>query len=75
MRQIGAARAVAYVATEPFIAAILSVVFLHEVVSPQMITAGILMGAGVWLHLTEKHPPKHIDGTIIASGLTEPVLE
>jgi drug/metabolite transporter (DMT)-like permease len=75
MRQIGAARAVAYVATEPFIAAILSVFFLHETVSLQMIAAGVLMGVGVWLHMTEKHPPKHLDGTIIASGLKEPMPE
>jgi drug/metabolite transporter (DMT)-like permease len=75
MRQIGAARAVAYVATEPFIAAVLSVIFLHETVSVQMIVAGILMGTGVMLHLTEKHPPKHLDGTIIASGLTEAAQE
>lgn len=75
MRQIGAARAVAYVATEPFIAAILSVIFLHETVSLQMIAAGVLMGVGVWLHMTEKHPPRHLDGTIIASGLKEPMPE
>ena len=75
MRQLGAARAVAYVATEPFIAAILSVIFLHEVVSLQMVVAGLLMGFGVWLHLTEKHPPKHLDGSIIASGLSEVVPE
>jgi drug/metabolite transporter (DMT)-like permease len=71
MREIGAARAVAYVATEPFIAALLAVLFLRETVSVQMVTAGVLMGTGVWLHLTEKHQPKHIDGTIIASGLVE----
>ncbi len=71
MREIGAARAVAYVATEPFIAAILSVIFLHEAVNLQMLAAGLLMGTGVWLHLTEKHKPKHVDGSIIASGLAE----
>lgn len=71
IREIGAARAVAYVATEPFIAALLSVIFLHEKVNLQMVAAGVLMGVGVWLHLTEKHPAKHVDGTIIASGLAE----
>jgi len=71
MRQIGAARAVAYVATEPFIAALLSVLFLHESLSANMLLGGSLMGLGVWLDMTAKHQPKHMDGTIIASGLSE----
>jgi len=69
LRQLGAARAVAYFATEPFIAALLSVIFLHEKISVQMIIAGTLMAFGVWLHLTEKHPPKHMDGTAITPGM------
>jgi len=72
LRVLGAARAVAYFATEPFIAALLSVIFLHEKISVQMVIAGTLMAFGVWLHLTEKHPAKHMDGTAITPGMELP---
>ena len=55
IRRLGVARAVAYIATEPCIAAILSIVFLKETVSYGRVMATILTSAGVWLHLTEKH--------------------
>jgi drug/metabolite transporter (DMT)-like permease len=55
MRLIGAARAMAYFSTEPFIGALLSVAILHEPLTLNLAMAGIFMGIGVCLHLTEKH--------------------
>ncbi|MBS2010941.1 MAG: DMT family transporter [Cyanobacteria bacterium SZAS TMP-1] len=75
LRHLGAARAVAYFATEPFIAALLSVIFLHEVLSVKMLIAGALMAFGVWLHLTEKHPPKHMDGAAIMQSIEVPATD
>ncbi len=55
-RGTGAARAVAFFSTEPFIGALLSVLILKEKVSPNLIITGLLMVAGIYLHVTEKHP-------------------
>ncbi|HEY9773705.1 MAG TPA: DMT family transporter [Planktothrix sp.] len=62
IRDIGAARAVAYFSTEPFIGALLSVLILKEGISVNLIVAGILMVIGIYLHLTEKHP--HIEAVL-----------
>lgn len=59
LRHVGAARTGAYFATAPFIGAALSVVFLGEPLEPRIVVAGILMGVGVWLHLTERHEHEH----------------
>ena len=53
MRRLGAARATSLFATEPFIGAILCVIFLHEQLTFNLILAGILMSAGVVLHLSD----------------------
>ena len=55
LRKLGAARAVAYFAVEPFIGAMLSVWFLHEPFTTNLMVAGALMGLGVCVHLTEPH--------------------
>lgn len=70
IRGLGAARAVAYIATEPFVAAILSIVLLKETVSYSLVMAGILMSAGVWLHLTEKH--EHMQAVLETGVSAEP---
>src|SRR5262249_51233933 len=54
MKQLGAARATAYVATEPFIGAVLSVFLLGDPVNLNLVLSAIFMALGVWLHLTEK---------------------
>jgi drug/metabolite transporter (DMT)-like permease len=59
MRALGAARAIAYFSTEPFIGAILSVIILKEPVTISLLFAAIFMGIGVWLHLTEQHNHEH----------------
>ena len=60
LRQIGTARTGAYFALAPFIGAILSVLVLGEPASPALLAAGLLMGLGVWIHLTERHDHKHV---------------
>jgi drug/metabolite transporter (DMT)-like permease len=59
LRHLGAARTGAYFATAPFVGAVASVLVLQEPASPSLIAAGVLMGAGVWLHLTERHEHAH----------------
>jgi drug/metabolite transporter (DMT)-like permease len=59
LRELGTARTGAYFSTAPFIGALAAVLFLREPVSVQLVVAGLLMGLGVWLHLTEKHEHEH----------------
>ncbi len=51
LRYIGAAQTGAYSSLTPFIGASLSVLFLGETISIQLVIAGLLMGSGVLLHL------------------------
>lgn len=59
LRHLGAARAGAYFATAPFMAAAMAAIFLGETVTFQLVAAGALMLAGVYLHLTERHDHVH----------------
>jgi drug/metabolite transporter (DMT)-like permease len=59
LRYIGTARTSAYFSIAPFVGASFSIFFLGESLSLQLIMAGILMGLGIWLHLTERHLHKH----------------
>jgi hypothetical protein len=59
LRHLGAARAGAYFSVAPFFGAALAVVLQADAVTPQMVAAGLLMAAGVWLHLTERHGHVH----------------
>lgn len=58
MRHVGTARAGAYFSIAPFFGAILAVVFGDQISWP-VIVAGVLMGVGVWMHLTERHEHEH----------------
>ena len=60
LRHIGAARTGAYFAFAPFAGALIGLLFLDDPLTPQVIAAGLLMGFGVWLHLTENHEHKHV---------------
>lgn len=60
LRHIGAARTSAYFSTAPFIGTVMSVALLHEPLSVQVVLAGVLMGIGVYLHLTERHAHQHV---------------
>jgi len=59
LRHLGSARTGAYFSTAPFLGALASVALLGEPMIVQLIAAGALMGAGVWLHVTEVHSHEH----------------
>jgi drug/metabolite transporter (DMT)-like permease len=59
LRHLGSARTGAYFSTAPFAGAVFAIAILHEPLSVQLVTAGVLMGFGVWLHLTEQHAHQH----------------
>ena len=60
LRHLGTARTGAYFSTAPFLGSAIAIVAFGEPVSTQLAIAGALMGAGVWLHLTERHEHEHI---------------
>lgn len=60
LRHLGTARTGAYFSTAPFLGAFAALALLHEPVTSQLLAAGVLMGIGVWLHLTEHHEHEHI---------------
>ena len=59
LRHLGTARTGAYFSTAPFIGAMAALLLLREPVTFQLIAAGLLMGLGVWLHVTEDHEHDH----------------
>lgn len=59
LRHIGAARTGAYFSLAPFVGASLAVAVGQETFSWQLGIAGLLMGLGVYLHLTERHEHLH----------------
>jgi drug/metabolite transporter (DMT)-like permease len=65
LRNIGTARTGAYFSVAPFAGAALSIMFLHEPLEANLVVVAILMGTGVWLHLTEVHLHDHLHGMII----------
>jgi drug/metabolite transporter (DMT)-like permease len=60
LRHLGAARTGAYFSTAPFLGASLALAMFHDPVSLQLVAAALLMAAGVWLHLTERHAHEHL---------------
>ncbi len=59
LRHLGTARAGAYFSTAPFVGAALSVIFLGDSVTWQLLLASAMMAVGIWLHLTEHHAHLH----------------
>lgn len=59
LRHLGTARTGAYFSVAPFFGAALALAS-GEPVTARLIAAGLLMGFGVWLHLTEKHEHPHV---------------
>ena len=59
LRHIGTARTGAYFSTAPFVGAVVAVAFIGESLSVGFVSAAVLMAAGVWLHLTERHEHEH----------------
>jgi drug/metabolite transporter (DMT)-like permease len=59
LRYLGAARTGAYFATAPFVGAAISVLALGDNITVGLVLAGVLMGIGVLLHLSEHHEHEH----------------
>lgn len=64
LRGLGTARTGAYFSTAPFIGALIALALLQEPVTPAFWVASVLMGLGVWLHLTERHEHLHSHETM-----------
>jgi drug/metabolite transporter (DMT)-like permease len=64
LRHLGAARTGAYFSTAPFVGAAAAIPLLSEPLSSTLIVAGLLMAAGVWLHLMERHVHEHEHGAL-----------
>ena len=64
LRHLGAARTGAYFSLAPFVGAALSVLMLDEPVSMALLSAGLLMGFGIWLHMSERHEHEHAHETM-----------
>jgi drug/metabolite transporter (DMT)-like permease len=60
LRHLGAARTGAYFSTAPFIGAALALPLFGETPSLALMGAALLMGIGVYLHLTEAHDHEHL---------------
>jgi drug/metabolite transporter (DMT)-like permease len=59
LRHLGTARTGAYFSLAPFIGAILSVAGFGEPLTAALLIAALLMGIGLWLHLSERHEHEH----------------
>lgn len=59
LRHGGAARTGAYFSAAPFIGATLGVVLLSEPITAKLVGAAVLMAAGLYLHLAERHEHPH----------------
>ncbi|MGD9507026.1 MAG: DMT family transporter [Geminicoccaceae bacterium] len=64
LRQVGAARTGAYFSTAPFIGATFGVAFLGEPVTATLVVGGVLIAAGVVVHLVERHEHEHAHGAV-----------
>lgn len=60
LRELGAARTGAYFSAAPFVGVALSLLALGESPTPQFWGAAVLMFAGVWLHVSERHEHEHV---------------
>ncbi|MCH8619631.1 DMT family transporter [Undibacterium sp. TS12] len=59
LRHLGTARTGAYFSAAPFVGAIISLLMLGDKPGISFWIAVALMGAGIWLHLTESHDHTH----------------
>jgi len=59
LRGLGSARTSAYFSTAPFLGAAVAVIAIHEPAAAAFWLSALLMAAGVWLHLSERHEHEH----------------
>jgi drug/metabolite transporter (DMT)-like permease len=64
LRHLGTARTGAYFSAAPFLGALLALVS-GEPLNAQLLAAGLLMGVGIWLHLTENHEHDHLHEELV----------
>lgn len=60
LRELGTARTGAYFSVAPFFGAVLAILLLGDTVTVPLLVAGVLMAAGVALHLSERHDHAHV---------------
>jgi drug/metabolite transporter (DMT)-like permease len=60
LRQLGSARTGAYFSVAPFFGAALAFLLQGDPVTWQLVVAGSLMAAGVWLHVSERHAHQRV---------------
>ena len=60
LRELGTARAGNYFSIAPFVGAVAGVILWREPITLSLLVAGVLMGIGIWLHLSERHDHRHI---------------
>ncbi|HET7362399.1 MAG TPA: EamA family transporter [Burkholderiales bacterium] len=60
LRDLGTARTSAYFSIAPFFGAALALLALGEQPASAFWVAAVLMGIGVWLHVTERHEHEHL---------------
>jgi drug/metabolite transporter (DMT)-like permease len=65
LRDLGTARTGAYFSVAPFFGAALALLVLGEQVGPGFWLAAVLMGAGVWLHVSERHEHEHVHEPLV----------
>jgi drug/metabolite transporter (DMT)-like permease len=59
LRHLGSARTGAYFSLAPFLGAVVAIALFGAPITPELVTAGVLMAFGVWLHLIERHAHEH----------------
>lgn len=64
LRHLGTARTGAYFSLAPFIGALIAVIGFSEPVTLSLVVAALLMGFGLWLHLSERHEHDHLHDPI-----------
>jgi drug/metabolite transporter (DMT)-like permease len=67
LREVGTARTGAYFSVAPFVGAVASLALLGEPLRPALALAGLLMAAGVWLHISERHEHQHRHEALVHS--------
>lgn len=67
LRNLGTARTGAYFSVAPFVGAAIALVMLSESPGATFWIAAVLMGAGIWLHLTERHEHEHTHEVMLHS--------
>ncbi len=60
LRHVGAARSGAYFSIAPFVGALLAIALFRDPITPQLIVAALLMGFGIYLHVSERHEHGHV---------------